>query len=104
MALGLSAPPYVIPSPPTLSSPLLLDACCSVLTGCGLTGSLPSTWFSSGAFPSLQSLELGTNAFTGSLPPLVPSSLPRLARLDCSDNRLTGTLPSSWAGAMIEKM
>ena len=80
-----------------------------------LTGSLPSAF---GRFPSLQDLSIQMNMLTGSLPTTFPASaiflnldtnlfsgsipstwgnmsMPNLTHFSCSENSLTGTIPSS---------
>lgn len=61
------------------------------LTGCGLSGTLPSF---TGALTSLQMLAIHNNSIAGTLPALW--SFPQLSFLSVEANRLTGTLPSEW--------
>ncbi|KAF8063660.1 MSL1 [Scenedesmus sp. PABB004] len=87
--------------------------------GCGITGTIPRAWFSSGAalktlnlgnqqlsgsldaypftaFKRLQDLTVRGNTFSGTLPPDW-ASMTLLQNLDVSDNRLQGTVPAVWA-------
>eukprot|EP00035_Acanthoeca_spectabilis_P031422 m.14059 g.14059 ORF g.14059 m.14059 type:complete len:1345 (-) comp4744_c0_seq1:49-4083(-) len=59
------------------------------LVGCGLSGPLPQ-WLGSAGLPSLTSLALGGNAFTGELPVFAEGS--RLRQLTAPNNQLSGTL------------
>ena len=65
------------------------------LQGLALQGQLPT---SLGQLPALQTLNLGSNAFSGPLPVSWGSNsgLQNLSFLDLSKNGLTGSLPSQW--------
>ncbi|PSC76706.1 exostosin-like glycosyltransferase isoform B [Micractinium conductrix] len=63
----------------------------------GVTGSVPDAWQRRGAFPALQTLDLGSNRLEGPLPADIFSNLPQLRVLDLGGNALTGSLPAEWA-------
>ena len=68
------------------------------LQGLALQGQLPA---SLGQLPALQTLNLGSNAFSGPLPSSWGSNsgLQNLSFLDLSKNGLSGALPSQWGAA-----
>lgn len=59
----------------------------------GLSGTLPDSWGTAGAFPSLGDVYLHRNKLGGTLPAAwaAPGSLPNLRWLSVFDNQLTGT-------------
>lgn len=85
-----------------LTGPLLpglsqLNALQTLLLGSnGFTGNLPPEWGT--GFGSLQQLLLSSNKLTGTLPPTWGSGLPSLQTLDLSGNNLQGSVPSTWGG------
>ncbi len=105
---ALSAPQPAAGSPPatcTLRAPALPDALANLtrlqrldLYGNGFGGSLPLTWATLGALPSLSYLRLAFNNLSGTLPPAwgAPGALPALAALYLNDNALSGGLPAEW--------
>ena len=66
------------------------------LDGISFTGSLPSSWAAVGAFPELGVLGLWGTALTGTIPAswTAQSAFPQLQVLDLSHNRLQGSLPA----------
>lgn len=76
---------------------------CRLINICGVTGSIPAAWAQPGAFPSLERLMLGTNALTGTLPPVWPL-LRRLRRLELTENRFSGSLPTGWEGFDLSEL
>ncbi|WIA41425.1 hypothetical protein OEZ86_005008 [Tetradesmus obliquus] len=63
------------------------------LSGCGLVGTIPSTY---GNWTQMVSLNLLVNNLTGSLPGEL-AKLQKLTMLDLRRNQLSGTLPSEWS-------
>eukprot|EP00879_Flechtneria_rotunda_P022926 GHRR01024231.1.p1 GENE.GHRR01024231.1~~GHRR01024231.1.p1 ORF type:complete len:471 (+),score=117.16 GHRR01024231.1:181-1593(+) len=67
-----------------------------VLSKLGLTGTIPDSWEWLPA-GKLQTLDLSSNAITGTLPNWVGNLLAANAVLDLSNNQIQGILPSTWA-------
>lgn len=63
-----------------------------------LSGPLPDSWASPGAFPALKSIFCSLNMLTGTLPVSwgVNGSLPALQSIAMDGNHLEGTLPGGW--------
>ncbi|KAL4423124.1 hypothetical protein ABPG77_004807 [Micractinium sp. CCAP 211/92] len=65
-----------------------------------LSSTLPTEWGASGAFPNLLTLDLSSNRLTGTLPDSWASgsgAFPILQVIHLERNRLNGTLPPGWA-------
>ena len=63
------------------------------------TGSLPSSWATTGAFPLLELLNISRNALSGTLVTEWGHdafSMPSLRDLDLGSNRLLGLMPRAW--------
>jgi hypothetical protein len=65
------------------------------LSGCGVTGQLPSSW---GNWTSLVTMGLSFNKITGTLP-VSFGGLPNIQSLGLDFNQLRGTLPAAWGDA-----
>ncbi|EFN55884.1 hypothetical protein CHLNCDRAFT_145501 [Chlorella variabilis] len=63
---------------------------------------LPASWAGLTRLRRLFVNQLGGNKLTGCLPPHLPAALQALEELDVSLNRLTGTLPPSWASLSLD--
>jgi hypothetical protein len=72
------------------------------LSNNGLSGTLPSTFFTSARFSELQTVDLSLNQISGSIPTFSAStatSQPKLAYISLSANNLTGTIPAFGSGS-----
>ena len=83
---------------------------CSVLfiSSLPLTGTLPSSWGSNGSFPSLATLDLGSdsaniNPFSGPLPPEwgSPTSFQKLTELSLANCSITGRKLDVWCSSWL---
>lgn len=72
---------------------------CRMISGCGLTGGLPPTWYAPTALGSLSTLDVSNNALAGRLPQNLgaQNSLSSLKILNLSGNNFDGSLPAAWA-------
>lgn len=66
-----------------------------------LSGALPGSWGSGGGWQKMAQIDLAENRLNGSLPALWGEawSFPRLQLLTLDSNRFSGALPSAWATA-----
>lgn len=62
-----------------------------------MTGTLPLAWADPGALPQLMVLALDHNRLTGTLPPTWANGFRRLDTLWLGQNRFHGSLPAAWA-------
>ena len=108
------ASPLTPACPPTTPVPALLRVCpqtpdslrasrppppCSIVSGNGLTGSLPPSWGQAPAFPALQELNMDDlPGVSGSLPSAWGSNggFAELKLLSTVKAGLRGTLPREW--------